>query len=144
MHAGCSPKEWIGWTSSNATCARSSRASRTTPKPSTPWEYTLADRTDRYEEAYELIKRAYELKPDDHYIVDSMGWILYRLGRHREALEQLRRAMSIRPDPEIAVHLGEVLWILGQKAEARGVWEAALEDTPEDERLLDAIERFDP
>ena len=106
--------------------------------------YTLADRTDRYEEAYELIKRAYELKPDDHYIVDSMGWILYRLGRHREALEQLRRAMSIRPDPEIAAHLGEVLWVLGQKAEARGVWEAALEETPEDKRLLDAIERFDP
>ena len=106
--------------------------------------YTLADRTDRYEEAYELIKRAYELKPDDHYIVDSMGWILYRMGRHREALEQLRRAMSIRPDPEIAAHLGEVLWILGEKAEARGVWEAALEETPEDERLLDAIERFDP
>ena len=106
--------------------------------------YTLADRTDRYEEAYALIKRALELKPDDHYIVDSMGWILHRLGRHREALEQLRRAMSIRPDPEIAAHLGEVLWVLGEKVEARRVWEAALRETPDDERLLDVIKRFGP
>ena len=106
--------------------------------------YTLADRTDRYEEAYALIKRALELKPDDHYIVDSMGWILHRLGRHREALEQLRRAMSIRPDPEIAAHLGEVLWVLGEKVEARRIWEAALRETPDDERLLDVIKRFGP
>ena len=106
--------------------------------------YTLADRTDRYEEAYALIKRALELKPDNHYIVDSMGWVLHRLGRHREALVQLRRAMSIRPDPEIAAHLGEVLWVLGEKAEARKVWEAALEETPDDERLLDVIRRFAP
>ena len=106
--------------------------------------YTLADRTDRYEEAYALIKRALELKPDNHYIVDSMGWVLHRLGRHREALVQLRRAMSIRPDPEIAAHLGEVLWVLGEKAEARKVWDAALEETPDDEYLLDAIRRFAP
>ena len=82
--------------------------------------YTLADRTDRLEEAYALIKRAIELKPDDHYIIDSLGWVLHRLGRHREALVQLRRAMSINPDPEIAAHLGEVLWVLGNKVEAAG------------------------
>ena len=104
--------------------------------------YTLADRTDRYEEAYALIKRAIELKPDDHYIVDSLGWILHRMGRHREALVQLRRAMSLNPDPEIAAHLGEVLWVLGNKVEARAVWSTALEAAPEDERLLDVIERF--
>ena len=104
--------------------------------------YTLADRTDRYEEAYALIKRALELKPDNHYVVDSMGWVLHRLGRHHEALVQLRRAMSIRPDPEIAAHLGEVLWVLGEKSEARRVWEAALEEAPDDERLLDVIRRF--
>ena len=104
--------------------------------------YTLADRTDRYEEAYALIKRAIELKPDEPYIVDSMGWVLYRMGRHQEALEQLRRAMSINPDPEIAAHLGEVLWALGKQAEAREIWSTALEATPEDERLLDVIERF--
>ena len=104
--------------------------------------YTLADRTDRYEEAYALIKRAIELKPDDHYIVDSLGWVLHRLGRHQEALVQLRRAMSIKPDPEIAAHLGEVLWVLGNKVEARAVWSTALESAPDDERLLDVIERF--
>ena len=104
--------------------------------------YTLADRTERYEEAYALIKRAIELKPDDHYIVDSLGWVLHRMGRHREALVQLRRAISINPDPEIAAHLGEVLWVLGNKVEARAVWNTALEAAPDDERLLDVIERF--
>ena len=104
--------------------------------------YTLADRTDRYEEAYALIKRAIELKPDDHYIIDSLGWVLHRMGRHREALVQLRRAMSINPDPEIAAHLGEVLWVLGNKVEARAVWSTALEAAPDDEHLLDVIERF--
>ena len=104
--------------------------------------YTLADRTDRYEEAYALIKRAIELKPDDHYIIDSLGWVLHRMGRHEEALVQLRRAMSINPDPEIAAHIGEVLWVLGKKDEARAVWSTALEATPDDERLLDVIERF--
>ena len=106
--------------------------------------YTLADRTDRYEEAYALILRAIELKPDEPYIVDSLGWVLYRMGRHQEALEHLRRAMSIEPDPEIAAHLGEVLWVLGNRAEAREVWSTALEAAPDDERLLDVIERFEP
>ena len=104
--------------------------------------YTLADRTDRHEEAYALIRRAIELQPDDHYIVDSLGWVLHRMGRHQEALVQLRRAMSINPDPEIAAHLGEVLWVLGNKVEARAVWSTALEAAPDDERLLDVIERF--
>lgn len=104
--------------------------------------YTLADRTDRFEEAYALIKRAIELKPDDHYIIDSLGWVLHRMGRHQEALVQLRRAMSISPDPEIAAHLGEVLWVLGNKVEARAVWSTALETAPDDESLLDVIERF--
>ena len=104
--------------------------------------YTLADLTDRYEEAYALIKRAIELKPGDQYIVDSLGWVLHRMGRHREALVELRRAMSMNPDPEIAAHLGEVLWVLGNKVEARAVWSTALETAPDDEHLLDVIQRF--
>ena len=104
--------------------------------------YTLADRTDRYDEALELIERAYELKPNDHYIVDSMGWIMYRLGRYDEALEHLRRAMELNPDPEIAAHLGEVLWVMGDREEAKRVWNAALEITPDDKRLLDVLKRF--
>ena len=104
--------------------------------------YTLADRTDRYEEAYELIMRAIELKPEDHYIVDSLGWVLHRMGRHEEALEHLRRALSLTPDPEIAAHLGEVLWVLGQEVEAREVWNAAIEESPDNENLLEIMERF--
>ncbi len=106
--------------------------------------YTLADRTDRYEEALELIKQAYELRPDDHYVVDSMGWIMYRLGRYEEALKFLRRAMELNNDPEVAAHLGEVLWVMGDKAAAMKIWNSALESTPDDQRLLDVIKRFGP
>ena len=106
--------------------------------------YTLADATDRHAEAYELIKKALELRPSDFYILDSMGWVLYRLGRLDEAIDYLRKALSIRHDPEIAAHLGEVLWVRGEREQAKEVWEAALQQTPEDTRLLDVIERFDP
>lgn len=106
--------------------------------------YTLADRTDRYEEAYELIKRAQELSPDDFYILDSYGWVLYRLGRYEEAVTYLRKARAMRDDSEIAAHLGEVLWVMGDKEGAREVWDSALATTPDDERLLNVIERFNP
>ena len=106
--------------------------------------YTLTDATDRHAEAYDLIKKALELRPNDFYILDSMGWVLYRLGRLDEAIEYLRKALSIRQDPEIAAHLGEVLWVRGEREQAKGVWETALQQTPEDTRLLDVIERFDP
>ena len=106
--------------------------------------YTLADATDRHAEAYELIKKALELRPSDFYILDSMGWVLYRLGRLDEAVEYLRMALTKRQDPEIAAHLGEVLWVRGEREQAKEVWEAALEQTPEDTRLLDVIERFKP
>ncbi len=104
--------------------------------------YTLADRTDRIDEAYGLIKRAYELQPDSHYIVDSMGWVMFRMGRYEEALQLLRHAMKLGEDPEIAAHLGEVLWVLGDRDAAREIWSNALESTPDDERLLDVKERF--
>ncbi len=106
--------------------------------------YTLADATDRHAEAYELIKKALELRPNDFYILDSMGWVLYRLGRLDEAIDYLRKALNIRQDPEIAAHLGEVLWVRGEREQAKEVWETALQQTPEDTRLLDVIERFDP
>ncbi|NIM29294.1 MAG: tetratricopeptide repeat protein [Gammaproteobacteria bacterium] len=105
--------------------------------------YTLADRTDRYAEAYELVKRAYELKPDDHYVIDSMGWTLYRMGRLQEAVMHLRRAMELNGDPEIAAHLGEVLWMMGDKKAAHEIWDTALKSTPDDPRLLDVKKRFE-
>jgi tetratricopeptide (TPR) repeat protein len=106
--------------------------------------YTLADRTDRHDEAYEYIKRAYALNPGDFYILDSMGWVLYRLGRLDEAVDFLQKALELRNDPEIAAHLGEVLWVMGNKQAAKEIWETAIKDTPTDDRLLEVIERFKP
>lgn len=106
--------------------------------------YTLADQTDRHQEALDLIKRALVIKPDDQYILDSMGWVLYRIGRYQEAVDHLTRALagSDEPDPEIAAHLGEVLWVMGRHAAARDVWETALKSTPGDERILEAMRRL--
>jgi tetratricopeptide (TPR) repeat protein len=104
--------------------------------------YTLADRTERFEEAHELIRRAYELKPDNHYVVDSLGWVLYRMGRLDEAIKYLRRAMELQADPEVAAHLGEVLWVAGDQEGAKEVWNTALKAQPEDKRLLDVLKRF--
>ena len=104
--------------------------------------YTLADRTDRFEEALELVERALALEPGQFHIIDSMGWVLYRLGRHADAVEYLRRSYALDPDPVVAAHLGEVLWVLGNREEAREIWNAALEDAPDNEVLLETIERL--
>ncbi len=106
--------------------------------------YTLADRTDRYQEAYDYIKKALELEPEDPAILDSMGWVLYRLGRHQEAIGYLRKALEKAEagDAEIAAHLGEVLWVTGDREEARRIWEEARKRHPEDEVLRDTIQRF--
>lgn len=106
--------------------------------------YTLADRTTRYDEALALIEKALALSPEDFYILDSMGWVLYRMGRLDDAVGFLERAREQRNDPEVAAHLGEVLWVMGNHAAARTVWEAALKDTPNDKRLLDVIKRLAP
>ena len=106
--------------------------------------YTLADRTDRFDEAYELIKQALEISPNDYYVLDSMGWILYRQGRLDEAIEFLNKALAERNDPEIAAHLGEVLWVKGDKKAAQAVWDTALKQTPDDDRLRKVINRLNP
>jgi tetratricopeptide (TPR) repeat protein len=104
--------------------------------------YTLADRTDRYKEAYEYIRRALELKPDNFAILDSMGWVLYRLGNHEEAIKYLRRSIELRHDHEVAAHLGEVLWVTGNTEEAVEVWKRALEEFPDEQMLRDVMRRF--
>ena len=106
--------------------------------------YTLADRTERYQEAYEYIKRALELSPQDYYILDSMGWVLYRLGEYNEAVHYLKKAADISDDPEIAAHLGEVLWVTGDEESAREVWDSALKLTPGNQGLINIIKRFQP
>ncbi len=104
--------------------------------------YTLADKTDRYQEAMAMIRRALRLQPENYYILDSMGWVLYRLGRHQESIGYLQRALAIQQDPEVAAHLGEVLWVTGEHKAARKVWDAALETAPDDALLLEVMERF--
>lgn len=106
--------------------------------------YTLADRTERYEEARVLLERAVEIKPDDPYIMDSVGWVYYRLGRYADSVKYLRSAVTIRPDAEISAHLGEVLWVMGDRSGAESVWSQALESTPDSEVLLGIIKKFKP
>ncbi len=104
--------------------------------------YTLADRTTRYKESLELLEQALALKPDDPFIMDSMGWVQYRLGHHTEAVKYLKSALEKRPDAEIAAHLGEVLWVIGDKAGAESVWSRALKATPDNEVLIGVIKKF--
>lgn len=106
--------------------------------------YTLADNTKRYDEALALISRALQISPKDFYILDSMGWVLYRLGRLDESVSYLEKARELRNDPEVAAHLGEVLWVKGERAAAEKTWEAALRDTPNDKKLLEVIKRLKP
>ena len=105
--------------------------------------YTLADQTDRYTEAEELIRRAYALQPDDASITDSMGWVAYRLGRLDEAEALLTRAWSLENNPEIAAHLGEVLWRQGKIEEARLIWSQGLVVDEQNAALNETIERLD-
>ncbi len=104
--------------------------------------YTLVDQTNRLEEGRKYIEQALKLKPDDPAILDSMGWALYRLGEYDKALEYLTAAFNKLNDPEIAAHLGEVLWVQGKQDKARQIWDEALRQTPTDRLLLNVIERF--
>ena len=104
--------------------------------------YSLADRNQRLPEARELIEKALQLAPEDSFIIDSMGWVLYRMGKLKDSLDYLRRAFAGRPDPEIAAHLGEVLWAMGERAEAERVWGDATRESPDNETLANTIKRL--
>ncbi|WP_119717451.1 tetratricopeptide repeat protein [Cognatilysobacter tabacisoli] len=104
--------------------------------------YTLADRTTRYQEALEMIDRARTAQPDNAAIIDSYGWVLYRLGRNEEALVELRRAFTMQKDAEIAAHLGEVLWVLGRKDEARRYFDEARKLDADNRSLKRALEKL--
>lgn len=104
--------------------------------------YTLTVHTKRYNEAYELIERALEINPNDPAIMDSMGWNQFRRGNIEEALTYLKRAHKLFPDPEVAAHLGEVLWAAGQQNEAKAVWREALTKQPDSPIMQDIVERF--
>jgi tetratricopeptide (TPR) repeat protein len=104
--------------------------------------YSLAERNIRLEEAHQLVSKALELAPEDPFIMDSMGWVQFRLGRLKESEELLRRAYTLRPDPEIAVHLGEVLWALGQRDDARKLWREASVKDPKNDTLKNTLGRL--
>ena len=101
--------------------------------------YTLADRTDRYREALELIDRARVADPGNAAIIDSYGWVLYKLGRKREALDYLRRAYALQKDPDITSHLAQVLWELDQRGEARRLFDEARKLDPDNRSLQRAL-----
>lgn len=105
--------------------------------------YTLADQTERYDEAEALIRQAFILQPNEPSIIDSMGWVAYKQGRHEEAEDYLRRAWKLDRNPEIGAHLGEVLWMSGRKDEAVQAWRDAQAVDSQNAVLMETLERLD-
>lgn len=104
--------------------------------------YTLADRTNRFDEALELIQQAYRQRPNSPAIMDSLGWVYFRMGDFDNAFPLLEKAFSAYPDHEIAAHLGELLWITDQQDRAVEVWQAGLENNPNSSTILNTLERL--
>jgi tetratricopeptide (TPR) repeat protein len=104
--------------------------------------YSFADRNVRLGEARQLILKALEFAPDDPFITDSLGWVEFRDGNKAEALRVLQKAYRARPDAEIAAHLGEVLWHLGQREQALSVWREGLQLNAENETLVETLKRL--
>jgi tetratricopeptide (TPR) repeat protein len=104
--------------------------------------YTLSDRTTRYAEAKVLIEQAHQLNPEDPAVLDSLGWVHFRLGNLDEAERLLRQALERFPDQEVAAHLGEVLWANGKQREARQIWSKFLKEQPDSPILRSTIKRL--
>lgn len=104
--------------------------------------YTLSDRTTRYAEAKTLIEQAHQINPEDPAVLDSLGWVNYRLGNLDDAEKYLRQALERFPDHEVAAHLGEVLWAKGNQREAKQVWGKFLKDQPDSTILRSTIKRL--
>jgi len=104
--------------------------------------YTLIDKTNRYDEARRYIEQALKIKPDEAVIIDSYGWLQFKLGNSELALEYLRKAYSKSPENEIAAHVAEVLWSLGRLREAKDIFDAAYKKSPDDVYLLGFKKRF--
>ena len=106
--------------------------------------YTMILHTERHEEAFELIAKAYQLEPEDPSIIDSMGWALFKLGKTEQALDYLKQAFAIMPDAEIAAHLGEVYWVLDNRQAASTVWQQGLQSTPGHKGIINTMLRLRP
>lgn len=104
--------------------------------------YSFADRNIKLDEAQKLIEKALAISPNDHYMLDSLGWVYYRKGDLDKAINYLQQAYKTNPDPEIAAHLGEVLWQKGQHEEAKKIWQDALTANPDNEVLVSTSNKF--
>lgn len=104
--------------------------------------YTLADKTDRYSEALDLINRALELNPGSPAVLDSLGWVYFRMGNIEQALSHIQEAYSKFPDPEVAAHLGEILWGIDRKPEALEIWRKATKESPDHRILTETLNRL--
>lgn len=104
--------------------------------------YMLTVHSNRYEEANKLISRALEITPDDAAVMDSMGWVQFKLGKKTEARAMLQKAFDKFPDAEVAAHLGEVMWALGEKDQARALWEKAMQQSPDADALRETVDRL--
>ncbi|TAL82615.1 MAG: tetratricopeptide repeat protein, partial [Candidimonas sp.] len=102
----------------------------------------FADQNIRLDEAQNLLDRAIELEPDNPFILDSVGWYLYRTGDNRAALDYLQRSYAQLKSADVAAHLGEVLWKLKRRDEAKKIWRAGLLKDPKNEELLNTLKRI--
>ena len=104
--------------------------------------YSMAERGQRLPEARQLIAKALELAPGDPFITDSLGWVEFRMGNKAKARDLLETAFKARPDAEIAAHLGEVVWSMGERDKALGIWREGLRLNPENDSLKDTLKRL--
>jgi Flp pilus assembly protein TadD len=104
--------------------------------------YTLADLTTRYNEALVLIQKAVELNPNDAYILDSLGWVYFKLNELAQARVYLEQAFELSGDAEIAAHLGELYWTLGEKGKAKSIWRKAQKEAPDNKVLNRTLDRL--
>ncbi len=104
--------------------------------------YTLADRTDRYDEALAYIQKAIAISPSDPYFLDSLGWVYYRMGRLDDAIRYLTQAATLQPDAEFYAHLGEVLWVANKPTQANAAWQAGLKKDPDNTLLKETMKRL--
>ena len=102
----------------------------------------MVDKTNKIKKGLGYIQKALKLSPDDAAILDSLGWAYYRLGQYDESLKYLKRAFAKLKDAEIAAHLGEVLWVAGEREKAREILDSALQVAPNDDLLLNVRQRF--
>ena len=106
--------------------------------------YSLADRNIKLPEALALITKAHQLSPNDSFILDSLGWVNFRLGKNALALEQLQQAFKMKPEADIAAHTGEVLWVMGRRSEAEAMWQQGQKLDANNPTLKETLKRLKP